>query len=112
MWSLSANLALEVMHFSRDAQLAEEWVLKEELNLNGKDRGVCNRFSIVRIGSATGLVLDHSKISNLLQGGGQLPPRSLHNFTALEAFKILSQYDNSRGLGCLICHITLPEICS
>ena len=29
------------MHFSRDAQLAEEWILKEELNISGKDRGVC-----------------------------------------------------------------------
>ena len=37
----SVNSALEVMHFSRDAQLAEEWIVKEELNLVGKDRGVC-----------------------------------------------------------------------
>ena len=38
------------MHFSRDAQLAEEWILKEELNLTGKDRGVCISFfnSLIR----------------------------------------------------------------
>ena len=34
------NITLEVMHFARDAQLAEEWIVKEDLNLYGKDKGV------------------------------------------------------------------------
>ena len=33
-------LALEVMHFVRDAHLAEEWIFKEDLNVAGKDQGV------------------------------------------------------------------------
>ena len=39
------NITLEVMHFARDAQLAEEWIVKEDLNLYGKDKGVSLRFS-------------------------------------------------------------------
>lgn len=34
-------LALEVMHFARDAHLAEEWIFKEDLNVAGRDSGVC-----------------------------------------------------------------------
>ena len=38
------NAALEVMHFARDAQLAEEWIVKEDLNVANKDKGVCLMF--------------------------------------------------------------------
>eukprot|EP00795_Rhopilema_esculentum_P013447 gene13447-4319_t len=33
------NITLEVMHFVRDAHLAEEWIFKEDLNVGGKDQG-------------------------------------------------------------------------
>eukprot|EP00794_Sanderia_malayensis_P017794 gene17794-19571_t len=33
------NLRLEVMHFARDAHLAEDWIFKEDLNVAGKDKG-------------------------------------------------------------------------